>query len=75
MFVQGTLPTTEGLHETGSGIGSGTDMPQLFCVNESNEVVEWSVFGFKVAILLSKAESSFVLPYYDHKILRYNINW
>lgn len=44
MFAQGTLPITEGLHETGSGISPGTDVPRLFHVNESNEVVERLVF-------------------------------
>lgn len=56
--IQSTLPTTEGLHETHSGTSSGTDLLQLFRVNESNEVVERSGFSFKAAVPLRDALES-----------------
>lgn len=59
-YVQSTLPTIEGLHETSSRINSGTDLLQLFHVNELNEVVERS--DFKVAIPLCDTSESVKVP-------------
>jgi len=77
--VQGTLPITEGLHETGSGIGSGADnVPQLFHVNEPNEVVERPSLRFQGhdtrSTTLSKgAKFLYLAPLWSR--LRYDINW